>query len=176
MTTSDLPGQSRSLSARLLRGEGVSLPPQIRYTLAGAIFAAALTHQMRQGAQELKVTLSELEFWEHELAQANRRLASLTRAKTAFFSNVSREFRTPLTLVLGPLEILLAQPSVGQVDEIADSIKLVRLNALRLLRVVNALLDFSQLEGGKDCSQPAVSVAPLKNYWVEVSTLSEGGR
>jgi len=73
-------------------------------------------------------------------------LADLDRAKTAFFSNVSHEFRTPLTLLLGPLEDLLQGPMDG-----ADRsrIALAHRNARRLLRLVNALLDFSRLEAGR---------------------------
>ena len=75
-------------------------------------------------------------------------LAELDRAKTAFFSNVSHEFRTPLTLMLGPLEeALRAPPNVlaGRHDDLA----LVHRNGLRLLRLVNTLLDFSRIEAGR---------------------------
>ena len=71
-------------------------------------------------------------------------LAELDRAKTTFFSNVSHELRTPLTLILGPLE-----------DEIRESpapkerLELVHRNSLRLLKLVNTLLDFSRIEAGR---------------------------
>lgn len=247
MTANAIPSQNRSFLTRLLRGEGVPLSPQLRYTSAGAIFVSALaarfamlpvesglgfltfypavaltallfgtgpglliialgalsahyffmppywafkldlgqilsvatfgfsgaiicfvTHQMRQRAQELKVTLTALELREEELARANRRLESLDRAKTEFFSNVSHEFRTPLTLILGPLESLLAQPLVGQIDEIASTIKLVRRNAVRLLRLVNALLDYSQLEAGR--AQPQWTAVNLSSYTAELAS------
>ncbi|AKT42759.1 sensor histidine kinase [Chondromyces crocatus] len=76
-------------------------------------------------------------------------LAELDRAKTAFFSNVSHEFRTPLTLVLGPLEDCLedAQEPLGTRQQ--ARLSTVRRNALRLLKLVNALLDFSRLEAGR---------------------------
>jgi signal transduction histidine kinase len=73
-------------------------------------------------------------------------LEELDRAKTAFFSNVSHEFRTPLTLMLGPLEDALAADA-GGLD--LARVELVHRNALRLLKLVNALLDFSRAEAGR---------------------------
>jgi signal transduction histidine kinase len=74
-------------------------------------------------------------------------LAELDRVKTAFFSNVSHEFRTPLTLLLGPVEDLLASRRLGDAER--RELELVHRNALRLLRLVNTLLDFSRLEAGR---------------------------
>ena len=73
-------------------------------------------------------------------------LAELDRAKTAFFSNVSHELRTPLTLVLGPVE-----QALEEVSEPAERgrLELIHRNALRLLRLVNTLLDFSRIEAGR---------------------------
>lgn len=62
-----------------------------------------------------------------------------------FFSNVSHEFRTPLTLILGPIEDAVA----GGQGLSTDKLDLVRRNALRLHRMVNALLDFSRIEAGR---------------------------
>jgi len=72
-------------------------------------------------------------------------LAELDRAKTTFFNNISHEFRTPLTLLLGPVEESLA----SRVPPSAESLDLVHRNALRLQRLVNALLEFSRLEAGR---------------------------
>jgi signal transduction histidine kinase len=86
------------------------------------------------------------------LEEARRRaeaLAEIDRAKTAFFSNVSHEFRTPLTLMLGPAEDLLS----GRHDPLTDGqraqVDILRRNAGRLLKLVNALLDFSRIEAGR---------------------------
>ncbi|HEV2180412.1 MAG TPA: ATP-binding protein, partial [Gemmatimonadaceae bacterium] len=74
-------------------------------------------------------------------------LAELDRAKTAFFSNVSHEFRTPLTLILGPSEDALED---NQVDApVRHRIEMIHRNALRLLKLVNTLLDFSRIEAGR---------------------------
>jgi signal transduction histidine kinase len=74
-------------------------------------------------------------------------LAELDRAKTTFFNNISHEFRTPLTLLLGPLDELRA--SAGLPEDALGQLELIRRNALRLQRLVNALLEFSRLEAGR---------------------------
>jgi signal transduction histidine kinase/DNA-binding response OmpR family regulator len=75
-------------------------------------------------------------------------LAAIDRAKTAFFSNVSHEFRTPLTLILGPLSDLLADEHDLSPD-VRGQIELIHRNGLRLSRLVNMLLDFSRIEAGR---------------------------
>jgi signal transduction histidine kinase len=76
------------------------------------------------------------------------RLSELDRAKTEFFSNVSHEFRTPLTLMLGRLDERLDADDPLD-PEIRDELELVRRNARRLLRLVGTMLDFSQIESGR---------------------------
>ena len=83
---------------------------------------------------------------EHRRAEA---LAELDRAKTAFFSTVSHEFRTPLTLMLGPVEELLSHSHTGLAPAAAAQLEVVQRNGLRLLRLVNTLLDFSRIEAGR---------------------------
>ena len=75
-------------------------------------------------------------------------LAELDRAKTAFFSNVSHEFRTPLTLMLGPLETLLTKVGRFQPED-QQQMQIAHRNSLRLLNLVNTLLDFSRIEAGR---------------------------
>ncbi len=76
-------------------------------------------------------------------------LAELDRAKTTFFSNISHEFRTPLTLMLGPLQDLLRYPD-DQISQTArKELEVVHRNGLRLLKLVNTLLDFSRIEAGR---------------------------
>lgn len=76
-------------------------------------------------------------------------LAEIDRAKTAFFSNVSHEFRTPLTLMLGPIEDALADRERPLSPEQRERVELMRRNAQRLLKLVNSLLDFSRIEAGR---------------------------
>ncbi|RIK37933.1 MAG: hypothetical protein DCC55_22700 [Chloroflexi bacterium] len=75
-------------------------------------------------------------------------LAELDRAKTAFFSNVSHEFRTPLTLMLSPLEEMLERRNGAPVAD-QTQLEMIHRNGLRLLKLVNTLLDFSRIEAGR---------------------------
>src|SRR5581483_1321696 len=70
-------------------------------------------------------------------------------AKTVFFSNVSHEFPTPLTLMLAPLEQMLKEPQEGSSHHDRSMIAIAHRNAVRLLKLVNALLDFSRIEAGR---------------------------
>ncbi len=76
-------------------------------------------------------------------------LAEIDRAKTAFFNNVSHEFRTPLTLMLGPVEDLLSRSHTDLSPSAKNQLQLVGRNGSRLLRLVNTLLDFSRIEAGR---------------------------
>jgi len=87
-------------------------------------------------------------------------LAAIDRAKTAFFSNVSHEFRTPLTLMLGPLEEALQADGVAPAQR--ARLDIASRNAQRLLRLVNSLLDFSRIEAGRvEAGFVATALAPL---------------
>lgn len=74
-------------------------------------------------------------------------LAEIDRAKTVFFSNVSHEFRTPITLMLGHIEDLLARS--GERPDDHDRLLIAHRNSLRLLKLVNMLLEFSRIEAGR---------------------------
>jgi PAS domain S-box-containing protein len=75
-------------------------------------------------------------------------LAELDRAKTAFFSNISHEFRTPLTLIMGPVEELRGRLA-GADPRVRDDLEIIHRNGLRLGKLVNSLLDFSRIEAGR---------------------------
>ncbi|WP_431885124.1 SpoIIE family protein phosphatase [Micromonospora wenchangensis] len=97
-------------------------------------------------AAQVSRVVGQQRVYEQERARAAE-LAALDRAKTNFFANVSHEFRTPLTLVLGPLEDMLADPTLSA--EHLDRLTMMHRNALRLLKLVNTVLDFSRLESGR---------------------------
>jgi PAS domain S-box-containing protein len=99
-------------------------------------------------AGQIAAAISNAQAYEQERKRAEV-LAELDHAKTAFFSNVSHEFRTPLTLMLGPLEDLLAKSEQEDPLEHRQLISLAHRNGLRLLKLVNALLDFSRIEAGR---------------------------
>jgi len=101
---------------------------------------------------------------ERERAQA---LAEIDRAKTAFFSNVSHEFRTPLTLMLGPIEAMLERtqpPGATGWEEL----RLVHRNGMRLLKMVNTLLDFSRIEAGR--IQAVYEPTDLASFTAEIAS------
>jgi signal transduction histidine kinase/DNA-binding NarL/FixJ family response regulator/anti-sigma regulatory factor (Ser/Thr protein kinase) len=97
-------------------------------------------------ADQLSSALASVVSHEQQRQRADA-LAELDRAKTAFLTNVSHEFRTPLTLLLGPLEDALAD--VGSHTVLADRLRMARRNAGRLLRLVDSLLQFSRIEAGR---------------------------
>jgi signal transduction histidine kinase len=108
-----------------------------------------LRDRTRQMEREVIQRSRELAAANLGLREANAQLGELDKAKTAFFSNVSHEFRTPLTLMLGPLEGSLEDPHEPLGPGQKARLQLVHDNALRLLKLVNALLDFSRLEAGR---------------------------
>src|SRR6185503_19573628 len=99
-------------------------------------------------ADQLGTALANARAYEEERQRAEA-LAALDCAKTAFFSNVSHEFRTPLTLMLGPIESLLANTNGPLNAAQRGEAEILKRNAGRLLKLVNALLDFSRIEAGR---------------------------
>jgi signal transduction histidine kinase/DNA-binding response OmpR family regulator len=111
----------------------------------------------RLTADQVMTAIANARAYEEARRQAEA-LAELDRAKTAFFSNVSHEFRTPLTLLLGPTADALN--STGTLS--GESLQAVHRNALRLLKLVNALLDFSRIEAGRaQAAYQATNLAAL---------------
>lgn len=123
---------------------------------AGVLIAALNPHRlfdesyrafMNLVASQIGAAIGYAHAYDEERRRAEA-LAEIDRAKTTFFSNISHEFRTPLTLMLGPLEELLASPErIGRED--LRIVEIMHRNGLRLLKLVNALLDFSRIEAGR---------------------------
>ena len=95
---------------------------------AAAVINSALAYQVQQNRAE--------------------ELAELDRAKTVFFSNISHEFRTPLALIMGPAAEL-QDKLAGAAPAIGHDLDLIQRNGMRLGKLVNSLLDFSQIEAGR---------------------------
>ncbi|SNS55648.1 anti-anti-sigma factor [Geodermatophilus pulveris] len=99
-------------------------------------------------ASQVSAALANAGSYEAERRRAEA-LAELDRAKTDFFSNVSHEFRTPLTLIAGPVAELRASPAAAADPGLAQELEVVERNAQRLGKLVNTLLDFSRIQAGR---------------------------
>jgi PAS domain S-box-containing protein len=99
-------------------------------------------------AGQIAAAIGNAQAYEEERKRAQV-LAELDRAKTTFFSNVSHEFRTPLTLMLGTLEELLGRPAEKADPADRNLAEVAHRNGLRLLKLVNTLLDFSRIQAGR---------------------------
>ncbi|MEH1821827.1 MAG: ATP-binding protein [Nostoc sp.] len=99
-------------------------------------------------AAQIAASIANAQAYEEERKRAEA-LAEIDRAKTVFFSNVSHEFRTPLTLMLGPLEDTLTNCATLLPAKEREQLEMVQRNGLRLLKLVNSLLDFSRIEAGR---------------------------
>ena len=103
-------------------------------------------------ADQIALEVNNVMAYEAERKRAEA-LTEIDKAKTVFFSNISHEFRTPLTLMLGPLEDLLNRTQSHLTDEEKNKIETTHRNSMRLLRLVNNLLDFSRIESGRAKAQ-----------------------
>ncbi len=106
-------------------------------------------NEVKEANRQIKAALEELERRKAELARLNEQLKDLDLAKTAFFSNISHEFRTPLTLMLGSLQEALGDTAAQLPEVQRERLAVAQRNALRLLKLVNALLDFTRVEAGR---------------------------
>jgi PAS domain S-box-containing protein len=97
-------------------------------------------------ATQIASAVTNARAYEEERRRAEA-LAEIDRAKTHFFSNISHEFRTPLTLMLGILDQTLKKNSLDASDK--KELEVVYRNGLRLLKLVNSLLDFTRVEAGR---------------------------
>lgn len=118
----------------------LGLSPRLRYDSPYQNFFKLLNDQ-------ITIALSNTNAFEEERKRVAA-LAEIDRAKTAFFSNISHEFRTPLTLMLGPLEELLHNQLHLDHKQV-ENVEAAHRNSIRLLRLVNGLLDFSKIEAGR---------------------------
>ncbi|MDQ2658442.1 MAG: GAF domain-containing sensor histidine kinase, partial [Bacteroidota bacterium] len=117
-------------------------------------FFDLLTNQIGTAIQNARTT--------EEQKQRADLLAEIDKAKTVFFSNVTHEFRTPLALLLGPLEAVLYRSGELLPEEDKEWLKTAHRNAMRLFRLVNTLLDFSRIEAGRiNASYTRVDLAAL---------------
>ena len=112
-----------------------------------AIYMVYINRKIRQTMRKLREKKEQVESQKEELAIANHRIEQVTAQKLRFFTNVSHEVKTPLTLILGPLDKMAQDAPPG--SAFADDIRIIRKNAERLRRVINQLLDFRKIENNK---------------------------
>ena len=110
------------------------------YFLSGAVIFVVVANYSKERTRRRDLRLRI------QIEKANEELKELDNAKMRFFSNVSHELRTPLTLILGPLEVILRG---NQNPDLRPLLEAMEANARRLLRHVNALLDFAKIDAGK---------------------------
>eukprot|EP01119_Soliformovum_irregulare_P001689 TRINITY_DN1142_c2_g1_i4.p1 TRINITY_DN1142_c2_g1~~TRINITY_DN1142_c2_g1_i4.p1 ORF type:complete len:1304 (-),score=421.96 TRINITY_DN1142_c2_g1_i4:247-4158(-) len=158
--------------------KAVMVPLSIDHDSIGGIFIMGINPRRRIDEDYLTFidlissqtvnSISTAKSYQEEKKRAEA-LAEIDRAKTAFFSNVSHEFRTPLTLILGPLEDSLSD----QVHPLSKAQRerqiIIHRNSLRLLKLVNTLLDFSRIEAGRARAYfEPVNLAPLTLELAEI--------
>ncbi len=154
-------GQSRTVAAYTIGRPGSAgavatvafeLNPHLRFDDAYRDFLSLVVSTISAG-------IAGAEAYE-EAEQRARALEELDRAKTTFLSNVSHEFRTPLTLLLGPLHDHSTDPALP--DAVRRDLAMAERNGRRLLKLVNSLLDIARLEAGRmTASFEATNLAAL---------------
>ena len=131
-----------------IRGQGSAAP--VAVLVAGLSPRQALDDSYHRFldliARQFAAAIADAQAYEAERQRAEA-LAAIDRAKTVFFSNVSHEFRTPLTLMLGPISEALTNPATP--EPVRQQLELAQRNSLRLSKLVNSLLDFSRIEAGR---------------------------
>ena len=133
----------------------------------GRAFDDAYRQFIYRVTEQITIGLASARAYEQERQRAEA-LAELDRAKTTFFSNVSHEFRTPLTLMLGPLEEVQKEASERLSPERQEMLVSVHRNGLRLLKLVNTLLDFSRIEAGR--VQASYQPTDLTSFTKEIAS------
>ncbi len=113
-------------------------------TLVLALVFAGLLFYSRMLNKRINKQLSKKN---EQLQEMSVKEEAAHQARLNFFTNISHEFRTPLSLILAPLEELIEQPKLG--TAVKQPLKMVQKNALRLLRLLNQLIDFRKIEFNK---------------------------
>ncbi len=124
---------------------GISFTLVLTLTLGGIVFYSL--RQNRKINKKLQLQNLEILDQKNKLEEMSAKAQAANDAKVNFFTNISHEFRTPLTLILAPLEELLANTK-NQYNQ-NQNLNLIHKNVIRLLRLVNQLMDFRKIEVDK---------------------------
>ncbi len=132
---------------RIYQNQSVTLLIILASLIIAVILAAVTFYYLRENkkiAKRLRQKNEEIIRQQQQLIEMSDKAEAAHDAKLKFFTNISHEFRTPLTLILAPLEDLLNNPKLNFVTR--NHLNLIRKNVIRLLRLVNQLMDFRKIE------------------------------
>jgi len=118
-----------------------------------AVICVVSSHYISRSRFEDFRLRHELDASNTDLAESYKQLAEMDRLKSEFFANVSHEFRTPLTLIVSPIEDLLRDADRLPAP-VKQSLEIARQNSLRLLKLINDLLEIVRLEEGRGDVRP----------------------
>ena len=123
----------------------------ISITLAIALILSSIFYYLfkenKKISKKLKAQKDEISEQRNKLLRLTKQAKEATDAKFNFFTNISHELRTPLTLILGPLEDTISSPKLH--FTLKNNLDLVHRNSIRLLKLINQLMDFRKIEEGK---------------------------
>ncbi len=115
--------------------------------LSGIICLVSSVYSSRRRLEDFRLRY-ELARRNDEISRSYRKLEELDRLRSIFFANISHELRTPITLILSPVQDILRDPKdLG--PRVAQVLEVVHQNGLRLLKLINDLLELVRLEEGK---------------------------
>jgi signal transduction histidine kinase len=140
-----------SIQASLRRSDFVSrhrLEQSQKELEAANANLATINSKLGSANSQLESANNQLGSTNDKLGQTNRRLRELDEIKGRFFANISHELRTPLTLLLAPLEQLRADPALQANSRTTDLLETMFVNSMRLLKLINDLLDLVRLDAG----------------------------
>ena len=113
-----------------------------------------LNHTLNQQNEDIKKQVEELESQKRQLISLSKQLEEATQAKLVFFTDISHDFKTPLTLITGPVQQLLASEDLSDRDR--ESLDIVQRNGYRLMNLLSQILEFRTYEQGKMRINPTV--------------------
>ncbi len=141
----------------------------ISITLAIALILSSiffyLFKENKKISKKLMAQKNEISEQKNKLLELVKQVKEATDAKFNFFTNISHELRTPLTLILGPLEDTMSSPRLH--FTLKNNLDLVHRNAIRLLKLINQLMDFRKIEEGK--MHINASKLDIGNFVIEIA-------
>ena len=132
---------------RMVEEQNETLQTQAQSLLESNILLASGKEQIEGQKSQLEMQNQEISIQRDKLIELNKDVKLVNQFKLRFFTNISHEFRTPLTLILDPLESLMKKLE-GDKESI-QTLKLINRNAQRLLHLINQLMNFRRIETGK---------------------------